>query len=240
MSKEQTICDLKKPKPHLCQLNPGLRWFLILSLALAAFTVSAATNRFEGSIRAFERSDKTNSPPQGAVLFVGSSTIRKWTTLAKDFPKHKVINRGFGGSMYSDCDYYFDRIVTPYKPKVIVLYAGSNDLSGGKKPAQVEADCVEFFDKVKAALPETKIAIVSINAPPSRWKDLAKIKEVNKHLEDYAASHTNITYLDVFTPLLDKDDQPQRDLYLSDRLHPNAKGYAIWTKVVAPYLDRVD
>lgn len=222
-----------------CQKNKFPRGFIALCVLLVALSSQAAPHRFENEIIAFEQSDKTNPPPQHAILFVGSSTIRRWKTLARDFPDHTVINRGFGGSMYSDCNYYFDRIVTPYHPKMIVLYAGSNDLFAGKKTDQVLSDCEEFLGKVKKALPDAKVAVVSINASPSRWRDIDKVRQFNKQVSDYAASHTNVLYIDTFSAMLDKDGRPRPELYVSDRLHPNAKGYAIWKSVIAPYLDRL-
>src|SRR5213083_239756 len=114
--------------------------------------------RFHDEIEAFARSDRTNPPPQGAVLFIGSSSIRLWKTLAEDFPRHQVINRGFGGSQIIDSVNYAERIVLPYKPRLIVLYAGGNDLNDGKPPQQVFADYQAFVTKVHARLPDTRIA----------------------------------------------------------------------------------
>src|SRR5580658_3408754 len=114
-------------------MKQTIQWFLLFCLGLsAAAGPVAATHPFENEIAAFDAAEKTNPPPQNAILFVGSSMIRKWTTLAQDFPGHKVINRGFGGSQLSDSIYYFDRIVLPCKPRMIVLYAGSNDIDSGK------------------------------------------------------------------------------------------------------------
>ena len=100
--------------------------------------------RWGKEIRAFEEADKTNPPPRGAILFIGSSTIRCWTNLAQAFPGHQVINRGFGGSHLSDSVAFMDRIVTPYRPKLIFLYAGDNDIAAGKSPEEVLSDFKAF------------------------------------------------------------------------------------------------
>jgi hypothetical protein len=142
---------------------------LVLTLLLPAR--GAETNRFENEIKHFEALDKKNPPPQNAILFVGSSMIRKWTSLTRDFPKHQVINRGFGGSYISDSVYFFDRIVKPYHPKVIVFYAGSNDINAGKKPEVVLHDLEEFREKIHQELPEAQFDFISIGTSPSRWKD---------------------------------------------------------------------
>jgi len=216
-------------------MNRVFQLFLLLCVAVAApITVNA--HPFESEIAAFETADKTNPPPTNAILFAGSSSIRKWTTLAQDFPGHKVINRGFGGSQLSDSIYFFDRIVLPYKPKMIVLYAGSNDINAGKTPETVVEDFKTFVRKVEAALPDTKVAFISINTSPSRWKDVEKVKQANQQIAGFAAKNDKLIFIDTFPAMLDATGKPRPELYVRDRLHLNAKGYAIWTSIIAPYL----
>ena len=99
-----------------------VRWAVLCLVACAAWRLTAAeksgSQRWEPDIRAFETADRASPPPEGAVLFVGSSTIRMWTTLAQDFPEYKVLNRGFGGCQIADCTCYADRIVADGKPRV--------------------------------------------------------------------------------------------------------------------------
>lgn len=207
------------------------------SLLLVCLTATAAAQHpFESEIVAFEKADKTNAPPANAILFVGSSSIRKWTTLAHDFPGHKVINRGFGGSQLSDSIYYFDRIVLPYKPRMIVLYAGSNDIAAKKTPQTVVDDCKTFVHKVETELPGTKIAFVAINASPSRWKDVEKVKEANREIAAFMGEAKDRLFIDTYSAMLDSEGKPRPELYVADRLHLNAKGYAIWTSIIGPYL----
>lgn len=207
---------------------------------LVAVTVSSSKaadpRRFEKEIAAFEKADRTNPPPQHAIEFLGSSTIRKWTTLARDHPGHKVFNRGFGGSEISDSIYYFDRIVRPYRAKMIVFYAGSNDLNAGKSVDEVVADLKAFVNKVEESLPEAKVAFISINASPSRWKDLVRVKDANRQIAAFMAGNAKRAYIDTFSAMLGNDGQPRPKLYVADRLHLNAKGYAIWTPIIAPFL----
>ena len=125
-------------------------------------------NRFAGEISAFEQWDNKNSFPADAVLFVGSSTIRMWQTRAS-FPDLPVINRGFGGSHISDINFYFKRVVSPYKPKVIVFYAGDNDIASGKSAQQVLDDFRRFVEMVRNQLPRTPIIFISIKPSESRW-----------------------------------------------------------------------
>lgn len=206
--------------------------------AALIFQAQAATNTqpFATEIAAFEASDKTNPPPGGAILFIGSSSIRLWKTLAQDFPEHKVINRGFGGSQIIDSVNYAERIVLPYKPRLIVLYAGGNDINAGKPPEQVYADYKSFVGKVHAALPQTKIAYISIAPNPARWAQVERVKAANTLIEEQTKADSRLTFINVFPKMLGADGQPKADIYVEDRLHMNAKGYSLWREIVGPYL----
>lgn len=208
-------------------------------------TNSTATNKFdparwEKDIRAFELADRTNPPPADAVLFVGSSSIRRWTNLTEAFPKHRVYSRGFGGSHLSDSVAFANRIVIPYRPKMVLLYAGDNDLVAGKMPERVFADFQAFVQKVHAALPGTRIAYIAIKPCPAREKLLTEVKVTNRLIADYCRAGKNLDYLDVFTPSLGPDGKGRPELYVNDGLHPNVEGYRVWASVLRPYLDRVD
>ena len=141
--------------------------------------------RWEKEIQAFEAADKTNPPPKNGVLFIGSSSIRLWKTLAADFPKRKVINRGFGGSHLNDAVYYFDRIVTPYKPKTIVIYSGGNDINFGKTPEDVFGAFTNFVAKTRKSLPKTRVLYIAIAPNPARWAQLEQIKAANTLIENF-------------------------------------------------------
>jgi lysophospholipase L1-like esterase len=206
---------------------------------LAAADAHAQTNhsrRFEAEILAFEAMDKTNPPPHGAILFTGSSSIRKWTTLAQDFNGLKVINRGFGGSEISDLVYYASRIIIPYQPRRIVMFAGANDLDAGKSPEQVFDDFKTFVQKVRGALPKVEIDYISITTSPLRWHEVDQVRKANGLISSWIFAQDHLTFINVFPATLGEDGQPRPELFLADRLHMNARGYAIWTSIIEPYL----
>ena len=213
----------------------------LLVLLVAATTALAQnkTNSFEKEILAFEARDKTKPPPKGAVLFIGSSSIRLWKTLAQDFPGYHVINRGFGGSQISDSIYFTDRIVLPYEPTVIVLYAGGNDINAKKSPETVAADFKTFVAAVRAKLPKTKIAYIAIAGNPARWAQVDKVREANKLIRDFTATQDGLSFIDVFPPMMGDDGLPKPDIFVADKLHMNEKGYVIWKRVVAEHLQKI-
>ena len=211
--------------------------FLFVTMSLVAQEKKAADpSRFEEAIKAYEAADKTNPPPEGGILFTGASSIRLWKTLAEDFPEHKVINRGFGGSQLSDNIHYADRIVIPYKPKLIVIQAGGNDINAGKTPETVVADFKTYVEKVRAKLPEVRIAYMSINPSPARWSQLEQQRKANKLVKEYIASGKNLDYIDIWDSVLGSDGQPREELFIADKLHPSAEGYKIRTALVRPHL----
>jgi lysophospholipase L1-like esterase len=212
---------------------------LRIALLLVLFALSAlgqTTNRWDKDIADFEAQDRTNPPPKGAILFIGSSSIRLWKTLAEDLPEHKVINRGFGGSQIADSVYFVDRMVLPYQPKRIVMYAGGNDINGGKTPEQVASDFKAFVARVHAKLPETKIAYISIAPNPARWAQVERVKGANGLIREFTTADKRLQFIDVFPHMLGKDGMPLPDIFVDDRLHMNEKGYAIWKKVVGAAL----
>ena len=196
--------------------------------------------QWEKAIRAFEAADKTNPPPHDAILLIGSSTIVKWTNAPAQFPEHRLVNRGFGGSHLSDSVAFVDRIVVPYQPKLVLLYAGDNDIAAGVSPEKVFADFKEFVAKVQGALPDTRIAYLSIKASRSRTKFMDQFRTANRLIQEFIRTNPRLIYVDVFTPMLGQDGQPRAELFVSDQLHLNEEGYKLWAGIVRPVLDKVD
>jgi lysophospholipase L1-like esterase len=216
----------------------------IVSLSLLAQTAAEKRQPPEGrwakEISAFEAADRTNPPPKDAVLFIGSSSIQRWTNLVQAFPRHKVINRGFGGSHLADSVAFVDRIATPYQPKLVLLYAGDNDIASGKSPERVLADFKAFAERIHAVLPQTRIAYIAVKPCPAREKFLDRVKTANRLIRAYAASDDRLLFIDIFTPMLTTEGRPRPELCIQDGLHPNAQCYELWASIIRPVLDKYD
>ncbi len=225
-------------KTFLSLLIAGFVQWTIQSVSSLLAQSDALLVKWESEIASFEAADKTNPPPKSAVLFVGGSSIRLWQTLAQDFPEHRVINRGFGGSHVADSVAFADRIIIPYKPKIIVLYAGDNDIADGKTPDQVLSDFKSFVVKIHKDLPTSRIAYVSIKPSLARWHLVDKIRTANQLIAEYSRANDNVVFIDIFTPMLDDEGKPRKELFVSDGLHLNAKGYELWTSVIKPHLSK--
>jgi lysophospholipase L1-like esterase len=216
---------------------------LLLFLLLWSPLATARDNRendhvqWNAEIAAFQVADRAHPPAPGAVLFIGSSSIRLWTSLATDFPEVRTLNRGFGGSEIADSTRFADRIVAPYHPRVIVMYAGDNDLEAGNSPQRVRDDFAAFVRKARAVDPGVPIAFIAIKPSMARKALLPKIREANTLVRDWAATQQDVAYLDIFTPMLGKDGQPQAKWFVQDGLHMNRTGYELWIGIVRPWLD---
>ena len=196
----------------------------------------AGADRWEAAVRAFEESDRANPPPKGGVVFLGSSSFRRWD-LEKAFPGRGLINRGFGGSQMADALRHLDRIVLPLEPRTLLLYEGDNDIGRGKSPDTVESEFRELVARVRERLPETHVVFVAIKPSLRRWHLIEKVREANSRIRAVAEADALVTFVDVGTPLLGPDGKPRPELFVEDQLHLNDAGYAIWAELLAPYVE---
>lgn len=195
--------------------------------------------RWEAAIAAFETEDAAETPPDNALLFVGSSSIRLWNTLKEDMAPMPVIQRGFGGSKLGDAIYYADRIVIPYNPRAIVIFSGTNDIAGDN-PKSAEAVLglyKTFVAKVRESLPTTPIYFIAISPTKARWQHRKIVADTNRLVEAYSASNENLYYIDTASALLDENGASREELFVEDKLHLNADGYAVWTSIIRPALE---
>lgn len=193
--------------------------------------------RFEAQIQEFEAEDQEAMPPQGAIVGLGSSSMRGWHgSIQEDLAPLTIIPRGFGGSTMHDALHYLDRIVLPYRPRAILLYEGDNDVAAGIPTEKYMTTFEDLVEAVHTELPETRIYVLAIKPSISRWEIWPQMQEANDALAAACAEHELLTYIDIATPMLLDDGAPNPAIFLDDNLHMNAKGYEIWTDVVRPVL----
>lgn len=217
---------------------------MFLTLAIAALIsanafaqVVADPHRFDDAIEAFEAADQKSRPEKGKVLFLGSSSIRRWDTAAA-FDGIDSINRGFGGSQTSDCIYFFDRIVRPYEPSVIVFYEGDNDIAAGKTVEQVFGNFQTFYSMVRKELPDTKIVYIPIKPSIQRAQLWPLMDLMNQLVYTRSQKSRYLYYADIATPMLATGMPPSKSLFAEDGLHLSDKGNALWASVIRPVLEK--
>ncbi len=215
------------------------RWMffsLCLFFSIPVLAQLAPVDPWDADIRAFEQADLADPPEPGGVLFIGSSSIRFWDSLQADFPATRIIRRGFGGSEIRDATRLAARIVLPYRPRLIVMYAGDNDLAAGRTAQQVRDDFAAFVSRVRSNLPEVRIDWITIKPSPARANLLEATRAANGLVARYAKSQSGVRVIDVFTPMLDADGQPRAGLFGEDGLHMNRAGYRVWIETIRPFL----
>ncbi|HEX3024020.1 MAG TPA: GDSL-type esterase/lipase family protein [Chitinophagaceae bacterium] len=210
--------------------------FLVASL----LSVNVFAQSFKDEIDAFKKLDNATFPAKHQILFEGSSSFRKWTDVQQYFPSHKIINRGFGGSTLPDVIRYADEIIFSYQPKQIIIYCGENDIASSDTiTAQIVLKRYrQLFFLIRSKLKNVEIDFVSIKPSPSRIKFLETVKQSNQLIKDFIAAQKNAKFINVFDAMLNADGSIKQEIFVEDNLHMNAKGYAIWQKIIEPYLKK--
>ena len=193
---------------------------------------------WEDDIAAFEAQDQEATPPENALVFVGSSSIRLWSTLKEDMAPMPVIQRGFGGSKLGDAIHFADRIITPYAPRAVVVFSGTNDIAGDNpKSAETVFELYKsFVTKVHDQLPGTPIYFIAISPTKSRWAHRQIVADTNALVAAHAAANEGLFFIDTASALLDEQGESREELFIEDKLHLNEDGYAVWTSIIRPAL----
>jgi acetyl esterase/lipase/lysophospholipase L1-like esterase len=193
---------------------------------------------FWNDIVAFKKNDAAQMPPQQAILFTGSSSFTKWTDVNTYFPYRRIVNRAFGGSSLPDVIRYAYDAIIPYQPKQVVIYCGENDLAASENitPEEVLRRVKTLFSIIHENIPAARISYVSIKPSPVRAAIQARVKAANRLIRDFIAQQQNADFIDIYDAMLNKDGTMREELYLNDRLHMKPDGYAIWKKIMEPYL----
>lgn len=217
---------------------------LATSWAQEAETVGKAygdPTRFEEAIEAFEKQAAKERVPRKAIVCTGSSSMRGWhEDMYDDLAPLTIVPRGFGGSNMNDVLHYADRIITPYRPRAVLLYEGDNDIAQGIAPEKIQQTFIELVEKVHAELPKTRFYVLSIKPSPSRWHMWSRMQEANELLQQACADDERLTYIDVATGMLGEDGDPRPDIFKEDKLQMNRKGYELWRDALRSVLIKAE
>lgn len=231
------------------KLHPALSFLAILLVTCRLFAEAPAKwpkpkptkhdySKWEKAVAAFEEADQKNPPPKGAVLFVGSSTIVRWKTLAEDFAGTVVLNRGFGGNQIKDSTHYAERMIFPYEPSAIFLRAGGNDINAGWPAADVLDDFKAFVAKVRSRLPDVPVFFIGLSPTIKRIEQIAEGNKLNDLVAEWCKTQKGLTYIDTRDMSLGADGKPRADLFVADMLHFNEAGYKLLVERVRPFVPK--
>jgi len=212
--------------------------YLILLILIQQTVISAQDKpKFWDDVQAIKKYDQMYMPPANPILFIGSSSIRKWDDLERTFADYVVMNRGIGGAITNDIIYYANDIVFPYHPRQIVIYVGENDAPDEKTTADSILNRTKHLMTVlRTQLPDVPIVYLAMKPSPSRVKYQNKVKTANDLIRAYLKTEKNTTFIDIYTLMLTPDGKLRPELFVEDMLHMNKDGYQIWRDAVEPYL----
>ena len=200
-----------------------------------------SVNQWEGAVSELEALDRTETHPGDSILFIGSSSIRRWDTIAMDMAPYHPIQRGFGGAKWSDVAIFADRLITPHKFRAVVFFVG-NDITGGdadKTPEEVTALFSHVWQRVRAHAPDAPILYIAVTPTPSRWTAWPHARKANSAIRRFCASRKNTCFIGTESIFLDADGLPRGELFVEDKLHLNPEGYIRWTAAIKAHLDTV-
>lgn len=211
--------------------------FLFLTFG-SLISVNAQQGHHEKEISAFERQDSISFPRKGQILFTGSSSIRLWDDFETRFSDYATFRRGFGGGHLYEIPLYASRIIFPYRPSKVFLYAGENDIASGIKADSAFKTFKRVFDLLNDSLPATQFYFISAKPSPSREKFSGETIRFNTLVAKFVAGHKNArwTFIDVYKPMLGADGKPIPSLFKGDNLHMLSSGYDIWHQQLKPYM----
>ncbi len=190
--------------------------------------------KWEVNIEKFEQADRVEKYPEDAILFMGSSSIVLWKTLATDMSPFPVIQRGFGGSRLSDLVVYADRIVSPHPCQAIVIFV-ANDISGSKldkTPKDVAFLFRSLLRIIRKSHPDTPVFWIEVTPTSSRWKVWPQIQESTRLIREICDSRKNTYSIKTDFAFLNESGTPRDELFVADKLHLNAKGYEVWNEII--------
>ena len=206
----------------------AMKRILYTFLLFGFFSIAQQPVGFTGEVDAISKKyDTLWDTTKQSIIFTGSSSIRMWKTLNELFPKEQILNTGFGGSQAIDLLYHLEPLVLKYNPKKVFIYEGDNDLWAKKKPKEIIATTWEIINKIHTVHHNASIVLIGTKPSISRWKLRGRYKRLNKKLEKVSKSNPKLTYVDVWYPMLNHK-KLKKDIFISDGLHMNQKGYDIW------------
>jgi len=213
-------------------------FLLIIILCGVIHSNAQDPKRFQKEIETLAEKDYCFSPDKELLLFTGSSSIRMWNDVQSAFPGYHVINKGFGGSHFSDLIYYYDELIGPHDPDYLFIYEGDNDIASGKNPKKVRDEARMLVNRIRQDKPQAKIVLIAAKPSIARWELKKEYEKLNRHLERIAKKTKGVEFADVWSAMLDENGEVYRDVFIDDNLHMNDKGYRIWEQVIGRHLEQ--
>lgn len=210
---------------------------ILIFFALCPLTWAQDSSQFSNEVSAIQKKyDTVWNPTKKTTVFTGSSSIRIWHDVQEKFPKHQIVNSGFGGSQASDLLKYSSELILQFKPTKVFIYEGDNDIAAGKNSTEIISDILSIIEKIREQNPAAEVILIAAKPSLARWDLKKKYKQLNRKFKKLSRKDAELHFADVWKPMLN-GKKVKQDLFLEDGLHMNAKGYAIWHDVLEDFIE---
>lgn len=193
-----------------------------------------AIERWGEAIEQLEKRDQTETAPEDAILFIGSSSVRLWQTMSTDMAPYPTIRRGYGGARFSDLAVFIDRLIAPHEYAALAIFV-ANDISGSDQDKTPE-EVLELFQfvvsRAREHRPGRPIFFIAITPTSSRWDVWDQSRRANELIEEFCASQEDLHFIETAPYFLGDVGTPNDDLFRDDRLHLNRQGYRLWGEII--------
>lgn len=200
-----------------------------------------ALEKWEGAILEMEERDKAENHPADSILFVGSSSIRLWDYIREDMSPYHPIQRGFGGSKFSDLAIFADRLITPHQFRAVVIFV-ANDIAG-KDDDKTPGEVARFFSWLVKAIrnhnPEAPIFYIAVTPTEKRWETWPEARKANTAIRAICLNDKKLHFIGTESLFLNSKGLPRAELFIDDKLHLNQEGYKLWAAAIKSQLDSV-
>lgn len=225
---------------YLTFIGIAFTYIIVLSWSCSPLKKYAnESKKWEDDISKFEQLDQNTNYADNSILFVGSSSIRLWTTIGEDLAPYEVIQRGYGGAKLSDVAYYAERIIYPHNFDALMFFVG-NDIWGNPddhSPKEMAGLFKYILKTVRNKYPDKPVFYIEIRPVLARWNLQPLIAEADQKIKAICDKDPNTYFIPTVTYFLDENGEPIKSLFAEDNVHLNKEGYEIWTRLIKEALD---
>lgn len=177
--------------------------------------------------------------PQNETVLIGSSFFDFWQTSEADLGPIHTHNLAVAGSTASDWIDYAATMVEPFSPEAIIIYAGSNDISGGKTGQSTAEELDKLFALLQELAPDAQLYYLSVMPYPGLADMWGEIETCNALVQQMAETNETLTYIQCTDVLLTENGEARFDLFRSDEIHLTKEGYEVWVAAFRRELQEV-
>lgn len=187
---------------------------------------------YNARVAQFEEENKAYEKGEVQVAFIGDSLTEGYD-VASHYPQYTVVNRGIGGDTTFGLEQRLEQSVYEIEPQVVVMLIGANNME------TMMLNYGRIVRKLQRNLPNTEIVLVSLTAMGRDWGRKNDLAQKNNEKIRAIAERRGVTFVDLFTPLLNPETGEIYEEYTTDGGHQTALGYEVFTATITPAIEEL-